>query len=80
MKPRKHKNNKLFTFTVLRIDFVPMKGITIRGKAPVERKVTALPGKRQAVGSCWPSVRNGLLFGTDRQFQFHNVREVATIV
>ena len=79
MKIRKHKNNRLFTFTVCRIDFVPMVGVTIKGRAPTERKVTAL-GKFNAVGSCWPSVLNGLLFGTDRQFIFKNVRETATVV
>jgi hypothetical protein len=79
MKIRKHKNNKLFTFTVCRVDPVPMKGVLLRGKAPIEEKVTTL-GKRQAVGSCWPSVRRGLLFGTDGQFTFHNVRETATVI
>lgn len=79
MKIRKHKNNKLFTFTFCRIDHVPMKGILLKGVAPLEERVTTL-GKRQAVGSCWPSVLRGLLFGTDRQFTFHNVRETATVV
>lgn len=78
MKIRKHKNNKVFRFTVCRIDHVPMKGVTIKGKAPVEEKMITL-GKRTAMGSCWPSVRNGLLFGTDRQFSFHGVTEIATV-
>lgn len=70
MKTRKHKNNKLFAFNVLRIDFgPPPENLKV---LPNERTVVKL-GRHQAVGSCWPSVKNGLLFGTDRQYEFHNV-------
>ena len=79
MKIRKHRNNKLFTFTVCRIDYVPLKGALLKGKPLLEEKVTTL-GKRQAIGYCWGSVKNGLLFGTDRQLTFHNVCEDAIII
>lgn len=78
MKIRRHKNNKLFRFIVHRVDWVPMKGCSIKGANPVERKEVSL-GKRMAVGSCWPSVERGLLFGTDRQFRFSRVECVGHV-